>query len=78
MLKPASEMTQDEINHFCRAASAVYFAIARAHAARTGGPVLVPDLICPAGRVPCVGQFDDDLLDEAELFLLRMGMIGRR
>lgn len=78
MLKPASEMTQDEINDFCRAASAVYFAIVRSHATRTGFPALLPELLCPRGRAPCVHRYDDATLEEAEKFLLRMGLIGGR
>lgn len=76
MLKPASNMTQLEINDFCRATSAVYFAILRSHAARTGVPPMLPDLLMPARTLPCVDVFDDQTLDEAEQFLVRMGFIA--
>lgn len=69
-------MSQQEINHFCRAASAAYYAIVRAHVARTGEPAMLPDLLCPVGPVPCAHHFDDETLDEAERFLLRLGLIG--
>lgn len=75
-MKPASSMTQAEINEFCSATSAMYFAIVRSYAARTGDSVMLPSLLCPKGRCPCVGDFDEALLDEAEKFLLRMGFIG--
>lgn len=76
MLKPASEMSQSEINAFCKAASAAYFAIARAHAMRCGLPVLLPELLCPVDALPDVEGFDDETLDEAERFLVRLGVIG--
>ncbi|MEO0632394.1 MAG: hypothetical protein AAFY46_16950 [Planctomycetota bacterium] len=76
--KPASEMNQDEINEFCTAASAVYFAVVRAHVKRTGEPAMLPDLLCPCGRVPTVDEYDETMLDEAERFLVRMGLIGER
>ncbi|MEM8876107.1 MAG: hypothetical protein AAGD32_17825 [Planctomycetota bacterium] len=69
-------MTQDEINDFCRAASAVYYAIVRAHVDRTGEPAMLPDLLCPCGRVPRVSEYDKATLEEAEKFLLRLGLIG--
>ena len=75
MPKPVSEMSQHEINDFCRATSAVYYSILHAHAQRTGTPAMVPDLLCPRGRVPRIHQFDEATLDEAERFLLRMGFI---
>ena len=75
-MKPATDMSQQEINDFCRAASAAYYAIVRAHVARTGEPAMLPDLLCPVGPVPCAHHFDDETLDEAERFLLRLGLIG--
>ena len=78
MPKPASDMTQEEINHFCRAASAVYFDIVRAHVARTGEPAMLPDLLCPCGHAPSVRGYDEPTLEEAERFLLRLGLIGER
>jgi len=78
MPRSASDMSQEEINDFCRVASAAYFAIVRAHVARTGEPALLPELLCPIGPVPCVHHYDDETLDEAEQFLLRLGLIGER
>jgi len=78
MSKRATEMTQEEINDFCTAASAVYFDVVRAHVKRTGEPAMLPDLLCPCGRVPTVDGYDETTLQEAERFLLRPGLIGER
>ena len=70
-------MSQAEINTFCRATTAVYFAILRAHAERSGAPVRIPDLLCPQeGRLPRADEYDSDTIDAAEEFLLRMGFLG--
>ena len=72
------EMNQVQINTFCRAASAAYYAIVAAHARRTGEPAMLPDLLCPKGLPPRPCQFTDRQLDEAEAFLVRLGGIGER
>ena len=77
-MKPASKMSQQEINDFCGAASAVYFAIAQAHVARTGEPAMLPELLCPRSSVPRMCTYDKETLEEAAQFLLRLGFIGER
>jgi hypothetical protein len=71
-------MSQDEANRFCRAASAVFYSIARSHALRTGKPVCMPLLLCPRGTVPVPREFSSAELREAERFLLRLGVIRFR
>ncbi|MEM1424044.1 MAG: hypothetical protein AAGH64_08575 [Planctomycetota bacterium] len=75
-MKPASEMSQDEINRYCGAASATYYAIVCAHAQRTGVCAKLPDLLCPDGIPPMQSDYTNDELDEAEAFLLRLGVIS--
>lgn len=75
-MKPVSEMSQTEINRFCRAATAVYFSIVRAHAVRTGERVGLPALLCPEGPPPDEREFTVEELEEAERFLYRIGVIG--
>ncbi|MEM1329133.1 MAG: hypothetical protein AAGG07_01090 [Planctomycetota bacterium] len=75
-MKPASMMSQAEINRFCRAASAAYYAIVHEHTRRTGECALLPELICPDGPAPCLCEFSTQEIEEAEDFLFRMGMIG--
>ena len=75
-MKPASEMSQEEINRYCSAASATYYAIVCAHAQRTGQCAKLPDLLCPDGLPPLQSQFSPGELDEAEEFLLRLGVIS--
>lgn len=77
-MKQASNATQSEINHFCEAASAVYFTVAASHAAQTGEMLLLPDLMEPTRPIPCIHHFSPDLITEAERFLLRLGMIAKR
>ena len=72
------EMTQTEVNTFCRAASAVYYAIVMAHAQRAGEVPKLPKLLCPEGPPPCPCEFTAEELDEAEAFLVRLGAIGER
>lgn len=75
-MKPASEMSQHEINRFCKAASAAYFAILQSHTRRTGECARIPELLSPKGRVPHPLMFTAEELDEADQFLLRLGVIG--
>ncbi|MEL6497555.1 MAG: hypothetical protein AAF937_05930 [Planctomycetota bacterium] len=75
-LKPADAMTQAEVNEFCRATSALYFEVVRQHASRTGVPACLPDLLCPKADVPSTAGYDGVMLEEAERFLLRMGLIA--
>lgn len=69
-------MSQEEINRFCAATSSLYYSIVSWHARRSGVTPQLPDLLCPTGDLPCVHRFDEDLVDEAEKFLLRLGMIA--
>jgi len=62
-------------DRLCNAASALYYAVVRNHASKTGMPVALPSLICPVGTPPCVCAFSDDELDAAEQFLVRLGVI---
>ncbi|MEL6498440.1 MAG: hypothetical protein AAF937_01420 [Planctomycetota bacterium] len=75
MKKQASEMSQEEINRFFDATSALYFSIVAWHARRSGVDPRLPDLLQPTGDLPCVHRYDEHLVDEAEKFLLRLGMI---
>ncbi|MEM1423570.1 MAG: hypothetical protein AAGH64_06155 [Planctomycetota bacterium] len=75
-MKPASEMSQGEINRFCSAANAVYFRVLRSHALRTGERIALPSLVCPKGQPPCVCGFGGEELAEAEDFLVRLGVIA--
>lgn len=70
------EMSQDHVDKLCRAASAAYYEIIRHHAFRTGEPALIPTLLCPKGCPPGTHEFDEDVLLEAEAFLVRLGVIG--
>ncbi|MEM9066060.1 MAG: hypothetical protein AAGB51_11280 [Planctomycetota bacterium] len=76
MSKPASEMTQAEINDFCRAASAAYYTIVRQHACRTGVPAMLPEHLCPKDRPPSPYDYTQQQIQEAEEFLYRLGVIG--
>ncbi|MEM9167824.1 MAG: hypothetical protein AAGB48_12475 [Planctomycetota bacterium] len=69
-------MSQDEINRFCAATSALYYTIVASHARRCGIAPELPELLCPTAATPCAHRFDQDILDEAEKFLLRLGMIA--
>lgn len=60
----------------CRAASAAYYAVVIRHACKTGTPVALPTLLCPYGAAPSIGEFSPAEIDEAEDFLLRLGVIG--
>ncbi|MEM1166049.1 MAG: hypothetical protein AAGI30_07135 [Planctomycetota bacterium] len=72
------DITPEEVDRLCEAASALYYHIAFRHAMRTGRPVLLPELLCPKSSTPCVDAFSEDDIDEAERFLLRLGIIGGR
>ena len=75
---PDDGLTKADVDMLCDAASAVYFHLLRFKARETGRPVALPELMCPKGRVRCVCEFDDDAIDDAEQFLLRLGVIGPR
>lgn len=77
-MKGDERLDQQEINDFCRAASAAYYAIVAAHATRTGEPAMLPELLCPEGLPPRPCEFTEKQLDEAEAFLVRLGVIGER
>lgn len=69
-------MTPDRL---CDAASALFYAIAKHHANRTGEPIPLPVHLCPKTlNPPCICSFLPHELDQAEGFLLRMGVIRRR
>lgn len=72
------QMKREDANRLCRAASAVYYEIVCASAKRTGTPAKLPFLLCPKGRTPCTCEFSHSELEEAEAFLLRLGVIGER
>ncbi|MEL6330040.1 MAG: hypothetical protein AAFR38_10275 [Planctomycetota bacterium] len=74
----SDRLDQDRINRACRAASAAYYAIVCAHARRTGVPGLLPELLCRTGPTPCACDFSDAELDDAERFLVRLGVIAER
>ncbi|MEN0020344.1 MAG: hypothetical protein AAF747_05630 [Planctomycetota bacterium] len=76
-MKSIEAMSQPEVNRYCRAASAAYFAIIAAHSQRTGTPVTLPQHLCPTDDLPCLCDYSDEELSEAEDFLVRLGMIGR-
>lgn len=76
MNEPDRDLSQQQADDLCRAASAVYYRVVQAHAMRTGRPALLPELLCPRGCPPCVHQFDESLLNEAEQMLLRLGVIA--
>lgn len=78
MGRDAADQEQESIDRFCRAASAVYYEIVQASVRQEGQPAMLPTLICPRGRVPSTGEFTDRELDEAEAFLLRLGVIAER
>ena len=78
-MKPASEMSQTEINRFCSAATAVYFRVLSSHARRTGERIPLPPLVCPKkGKPPSVCGFACEELAQAEEFLVRLGVIAGR
>jgi len=64
-------------DRLCSAASALYYAIAMAHAYGTGRPVKLPELIWPRRTTPCLCSFSEDELGEAERFLTRLGIVRR-
>ena len=73
-----SHLSQQRANRLCRAASAAYYSIARIHACRTGEPALIPTHLSPLGPMPQMCEFSRQEIEEAERFLLRLGVIRDR
>ncbi|MEM1185348.1 MAG: hypothetical protein AAGI53_10145 [Planctomycetota bacterium] len=68
---------EDPDQRLCDAATAVFFSLVRREATRTGKPVPLPRLVCPASGVPPhPGIFNREELQAAEEFLYRIGMIS--
>lgn len=68
-------LSQRRANRLCRAASAADYSIAQAHACRTGEPARIPRHLSPLGSMPRVCEFSRQEIEEAERFLLRLGVI---
>jgi hypothetical protein len=68
-------LTEQEANDLCLAATAVFFAVVRLESMRRGGPIRLPALLCPKTEPPCPCTLDPDLVVAAEQFLLRLGVI---
>lgn len=77
-MDPDRMISQAEVDTLCAAAGAVYYEIAAWHAVKTGSPVMIPDLLRPHGAVMRSHMFEDDVLEDAERFLVRLGMIAPR
>ena len=73
--QPAEGMDPQRL---CDAASALFYAIARHQFQRTGDPIPIPIHLCPTSRPTCICKFSRREIDEAEAFLLRIGVIARR
>ena len=81
-MRPGQKLRDDAetraARRLCRAASAAYYEIFVRHACRTGRPAVLPELLCPEGAVPATDEFSASELDEAEAFLIRLGVICER
>jgi len=69
------DVTQDAANELCDAATSIFFAVACFESARRGGPIRLPWHLCPKRQPPCPCTLDPDLVNDAEQFLLRLGVI---
>ena len=62
-------------SRLCDAASAMYYSIHFEYSRRTGKPVVLPELLLPLEEPPRPRDYSDAELDEAELFLTRLGVV---
>ena len=62
----------------CDAASALFYTIAKHQFHRTGDPIPLPLHLCPKSTPPCICGFSRHEIDQAEAFLLRLGVIKGR
>lgn len=76
MGKGTDSLTDAEINVLCDATSAVYYAIVASHSRKMGTRPMLPEHLCPKGEPACPCNFTEEQLDEAEAFLVRLGMIA--
>lgn len=72
---PEDHISQVDADRLCTAASAVFFALLRVEASRMRTTVVLPELLCPKGKLPAPSELDPVLIEEATAMLLRLGVI---
>ena len=72
----SQDLTSQDANELCAAASAIFFSVVCCESERRRAPICLPELLCPERpEFQCPCRFDTDLLAAAEDFLLRLGVI---
>ena len=71
----AKDVSQEQANELCRAATAVYFAILYRESMEQKEPITLPLLMCPVTPPPCLCSLDEDLAQDATAFLIRLGIV---
>ena len=69
------DVTQEDANRLCKAATAVFFSVLRHESIRNDRPVIIPFHLLPDQAPPCPCTLCPELVREAEQFLIRMGVI---
>ena len=70
-----ADLSQAEVDRLYQAASAVFFAVVDFESGLQGGPLLLPAWFCPSQEPPCPCSMDPELIREASMFLVRMGIL---
>ena len=69
------DVTQDDADRLCKAATAVFFSVLRLESIRHDRPVIIPFHLLPDQAPPCPCTMCPELVREAEEFLIRLGVI---
>ena len=72
---PEDHISQVDADRLCTAASAVFFALLRVEASRMQTTVVLPELLCPKGKLPAPSELDPEVIEEATAMLLRLGVV---
>ena len=69
------DISQDDANNLCHAASSVFFALLEREAAELNSRIILPSLLCPASKVPPPCTLDPETVKEATAMLIRLGVV---
>lgn len=72
-----SDVTQEDANRLCHAASCVFFALIHRESAETGAEVLLPWHCSSPHPLPSPTLLDETLVEAAVKMLLRLGIVAK-
>ena len=76
-MRDEGEITQEEADELCQAASSLFFTLLIEEAERHRCSVVMPRLLAPPAPVPAPEKFSAEALGESMAFLVRLGIVRK-